>query len=110
MTDRDVTVMVLEPEDWREWRTLRLEALQAVPAAFSSTYDESLAQPDEYWRQRLRDEQRLHFMAKVGDRAVGMVGCHLGSDEGDPSLADVFGMYVAKSYRRHGVGRWLLRT
>ena len=110
MADSDVRVVVLRPDEWREWRTLRLEALQTEPAAFSSTYVESLAQPDEYWQQRLGDERRLHFMARVSDRAVGMSGCHLGSDENDPSLADVFGMYVARPYRRHGVGSSLLRV
>jgi ribosomal protein S18 acetylase RimI-like enzyme len=110
VTDHDLTVVTLGPDDWPLWRTLRLEALQAEPAAFSSTYAESLAQPDTYWRQRLGDERRLHFMARVGDRAVGMVGCHLGSDEGDPRLAGVFGMYVSRSYRRLGVGHLLLHT
>jgi ribosomal protein S18 acetylase RimI-like enzyme len=110
MNDHDATVVVLGPDDWPEWRALRLEALQAEPAAFSSTYAESVAQPDEYWQRRLGDEQRLHFMAKASDRAVGMVGCHLGADEGNPSLADVFGMYVSKRYRRHGVGSLLLRS
>jgi ribosomal protein S18 acetylase RimI-like enzyme len=110
MTKCDVTVVALGPDDWTEWRTLRLEALREEPAAFSSTYAESLVRPDGYWRQRLADERRLHFMARVDDHTVGMVGCHLGSDEGDPSLADVFGMYVSKPYRRHGVGRLLLRS
>ena len=110
MIERAITVVELEPDDWPEWRTLRLEALRAEPAAFSSTYAESLAQPDEYWRQRLRDERRLHFMARVDDRTAGMVGCHLGSDEGDPRLADVVGMYVARPYRRLGIGRLLLHT
>jgi ribosomal protein S18 acetylase RimI-like enzyme len=110
MTEREIRVFVLGLDDWPEWRILRLEALQTEPAAFSSTYAESLARPDEYWRQRLGDARRVHFVARVGDRAVGMVGCHLGSDEADASLADVFGMYVSEPYRRLGVGRLLLRT
>lgn len=110
MSERETLVVALRPDEWPEWRALRLDALRAEPAAFSSTYEESLAQPDQYWRQRLADERRLHYIARVDDRAVGMVGCHLGSDEGDPSLAGVFGMYVAGPFRGLGIGRLLLHA
>jgi ribosomal protein S18 acetylase RimI-like enzyme len=39
-----------------------------------------------------------------------MVGVHLGSDEGDPSVAVVVSMYVSQDHRRRGVGRALLQA
>jgi ribosomal protein S18 acetylase RimI-like enzyme len=39
-----------------------------------------------------------------------MVGGYLGSDEGDESVAVVFGMYVAREYRGRGIGRLLLSS
>jgi GNAT superfamily N-acetyltransferase len=43
-------------------------------------------------------------------RASGIVGGYLGSDEGDESVAPVFGMYVTSEQRGRGVGRLLLTS
>jgi ribosomal protein S18 acetylase RimI-like enzyme len=39
-----------------------------------------------------------------------MVGGYLGSDEGDDSVAVVFGMYVTREHRGQGIGRLLLTS
>jgi inorganic pyrophosphatase len=109
--DRDngqMVVSALSPDDWREYRSLRLEALQNEPAAFSSTYAEMLDQPDEFWRARLTDLQCAVLMARSGSQPVGMVGAYLGTADGDARVAVVFGMYVSEVFRRRGLGRALL--
>lgn len=52
-----VTVRAIRPQDWRQVRALRLEALQdeAAAVAFSSNYAESSALPDEFWQDRAFD-------------------------------------------------------
>jgi hypothetical protein len=40
--DHDVSIVALGPRDWRDLRAIRLEALRSVPAAFSSSYEETL--------------------------------------------------------------------
>jgi ribosomal protein S18 acetylase RimI-like enzyme len=106
--DREISVVVLGPADWRDLRTIRLEALRSEPAAYSSTYEETLAWSDEDWRQRLADDRRLQLLARVRGRPSGIVGGYLGSDEGDDSVALVFGMYVTSEQRGRGIGRLLL--
>jgi ribosomal protein S18 acetylase RimI-like enzyme len=106
----DVTVVALRPRDWRELRTIRLEALRSEPAAYSSTYAETLTRPDEHWRQRLANDQSVNLLARARSRPVGMVGGYLGSDEGDDSVAVVFGMYVTREHRGQGIGRLLLTS
>jgi ribosomal protein S18 acetylase RimI-like enzyme len=91
-------------------RAIRLEALQLEPAAYSSSYEETLARPDEHWRQRLASDQSVHLLARARSRPIGMVGGYLGSDEGDDSVAVVFGMYVTSEYRGRGIGRLLLTS
>jgi ribosomal protein S18 acetylase RimI-like enzyme len=107
---RDVSVVVLGPRDWRDLRAIRLEALRSEPAAYSSSYEETLARPDEHWRQRLANDQSVHLLARAENRPIGMVGGYLGSDEGDDSVAVVFGMYVASEHRGRGIGRLLLTS
>jgi len=105
-----VTIVALGPRDWRDLRAIRLEALRSEPAAFSSSYEETLAWPDDVWKERLTNDHRLHLLAKTQNRPIGMVGGYLGSDEGDDSVAVVFGMYVTREHRGKGIGRLLLTS
>ena len=45
--DEDVSVAAVGPEDWRDLRAIRLEALRPEPAAYSSSYEETLSWTDE---------------------------------------------------------------
>jgi ribosomal protein S18 acetylase RimI-like enzyme len=110
METESVSVVVLGPRDWRDLRAIRLEALQSEPAAYSSSYEETLARSDEQWRQRLANDQSVHLLARAQRRPIGMVGGYPGSDEGDDSVAVVFGMYVAREHRGRGIGRMLLTS
>jgi ribosomal protein S18 acetylase RimI-like enzyme len=64
----------------------------------------------EDWRRRLTSDRRLHLLARAQNRPIGIVGGYLGSDEGDESVAVVFGMYVAREHRGKGIGRLLLTS
>ena len=108
--DQGVSIVALGPADWRDLRAIRLEALQSEPAAYSSSYEETLVRPDEHWRQRLANDHSVHLLARAQNRPIGMVGGYLGSDEGDDSVAVVFGMYVASEHRGRGIGRLLLMS
>jgi ribosomal protein S18 acetylase RimI-like enzyme len=110
MEVENVSVVVLGPRDWRDLRAIRLEALQSEPAAYSSSYEETRARSDEHWQQRLANDRSVHLLARAASRPIGMVGGYLGSDEGDDSVALVFGMYVASEQRGRGIGRLLLTS
>jgi hypothetical protein len=69
-----------------------MEALRSEPAAYSSSYEETLVRPDQQWWRRLANDQSVHLLARAQNRPIGMVGGYLGSDEGDDSVAVVFGM------------------
>jgi hypothetical protein len=43
----NVEIARLGPNDWPELKIIRLEALQREPAAYSSTYADSVHRPDE---------------------------------------------------------------
>jgi ribosomal protein S18 acetylase RimI-like enzyme len=108
--DQELSVAALGPPDWQDLRAIRLEALRSEPAAYSSSYEETLTWPDEEWRRRLANDQSVLLLARVQNRPIGMVGGYLGSDEGDESIAVVFGMYVTGAHRGKGIGRLLLTS
>ena len=107
--DHETSVVALRPQDWRDLRAIRLEALRSEPAAYSSSYEETLAWSDDVWR-RLADDRRLQLIARMRGRPIGIVGGYLGSEEGDDSVAVVVGMYVTSEHRGRGIGRLLLTS
>ncbi len=105
----DVEIAKLGPDEWRELKSIRLEALLREPAAFSSTYAESVTRSDEDWRQRLANPESVTLIARTEDGPIGMAGAIFGAD-GEDHVAIVFGMYVAAANRRQRVGRRLLHA
>ncbi len=68
------------PADVDSFRELRLEALKNHPTAFGADYEESLARPDEHWRERLnmdKDKEAL-FFAESDGQLIGMTGIFRG--------------------------------
>jgi len=107
MEHGSVTVRRLEPEEWVELRTLRLAALAADRLAFGSTLEREAGYPDDHWRAWCRrgasDPTEATFVALSGGQWVGMAGLFR-ADDG----FHVWGMWVAPSSRRTGVGTALL--
>ena len=92
----------IRPDEWRELRALRLEALRTAPEAFVARYEDVVAYPDREWQERAR---RPTFVAVAGDRFVGMATA---LRENDARKALLFGMFVHPDARRTGVGRRLV--
>ena len=48
-----ITLRRADPDDWRIYRELRLQALREEPQAYASTLDRELQLTDQQWRDRL---------------------------------------------------------
>ena len=69
-------IITLPPERWREYRALRLEALQLFPAAYGARYNDVIAQPDTYWIEQLlpqTDPVCCTLFCEIQGALVGMV-------------------------------------
>ncbi|EXG79473.1 acetyltransferase, ribosomal protein N-acetylase [Cryptosporangium arvum DSM 44712] len=89
----------LRPDDWREFRRLRLEALKDSPLAFVEQYDDALALPDDAWQERAAATDRATFVAvDADDRLVGMAGI-FGEEAASAMLV---GVYVTPAQRGGG--------
>jgi ribosomal protein S18 acetylase RimI-like enzyme len=98
----DVSVRVLEGDDWQAFRTIRLAALQDAPEAFTSSYEQEQGFDEEFWRLRLGRSSRL--LAVLDDEPVGIVSVGRASED---DVAELFGMWVVPSQRGRGVA-WQL--
>ncbi len=106
-------IIKLSPEDWQDYKQIRLEALLNAPQAFSSTYAESLTRPDSHWQERLREaalgETSWMLFARADGQLVGLTG-PFREEEKDGAVAHIISVYVCEAYRGQGVASALMRA
>ena len=95
-------IRVVGPDDWAEWRDLRLAALREAPEAFGATLADWANAPEERWRARL--EGTFNVVADLGE-PVGMATGF--PHDGEVELGT---LWVAPPARGRGVGDALVRA
>lgn len=96
------------PEDWREFREVRLASLAEAPDAFGSRYDEWADADEERWRSRLTDVS-LTIVARAGGRPVGVVsGAPSDGTDGGPAGLELISLWVSPGQRGSGLTRRLI--
>ena len=103
-------VDVLTEKDWHRLRDIRLAALNTDPDAFLAKHDAEAAFGEERWRcQFARGEWNVIVADGTGSQDVGLVG--VTREPGMPSRECYLEyLWVALSFRRHGLASMLLRT
>jgi ribosomal protein S18 acetylase RimI-like enzyme len=98
-------IVSLPPEDWKEYRDLRLRALKEDPQAFSSSYADAAQFPKERWTGRLLEalegERSWLFFARDGIKLVGMIGAFVEATA--PQAATNVSVYVPAEERGKGI-------
>ena len=51
----EVKVIKLTPEDWENFKAIRLKALETDPTAFGSSYKQEVNRSEEIWKQKLEE-------------------------------------------------------
>ncbi len=99
-----IEIKKLPPERWQEYRKLRLEALQADPIAFGSSYEEEVSRPEEFWRNRIGSM----LFAVENDKPVGMVRYAFETRAKNKHIAGIYALYVNQEFRNRGIGKRLM--
>ncbi len=104
----NIEIVTLQPDQWQEYKKLRLEALKGEPQAYGSSYKDNLKLPDETWKQLLEDslkgESQWYLFAKHRNNLVGMVGAFVKEN----NIAQVIAVYVTKEMRGQGIAKQLM--
>ncbi len=97
----EVSIRPSRPEDWEEYRALRLQALKDHPTAFGADYEENLQHPKEQWTKRVstEDEREGLFFAEHEGRLIGMTGIFREQGAKARHTAQVWGVYVDPDWR-----------
>lgn len=99
----------IEAADWREYRHLRLQALQDSPDAFSTQFVDVKDHSDNYWQARLANllpETDLPLFAEMDGAPVGLAWGKI--ETATSQQANLFHMWVAPQQRGLGIGKRLI--
>jgi N-acetylglutamate synthase-like GNAT family acetyltransferase len=101
----DISVRGLGEDEWEQYRSVRLSALEESPEAFAATLEEEQQFDEDLWRTRMRRSQRL--IAERDGQAVGVAS--LGEHENE-RVAELFGLWVSPAARGSGVATQLVQA
>lgn len=102
----DITVRSLGEDEWQQYRSVRLRALEDSPEAFAATLEDEQAFDAEFWRVRMRRSIRL--LAERDSEPVGVAS--LGQHTEHERVGELFGLWVAPDARGTGVASELVRA
>ncbi len=110
MAAGSISIRTISPDDWQRYRDARLGSLADAPDAFGSTFAEEQLRPAEWWAGRVAAAAvsgiDCPLIAEVEGRVVGLVWAKL--DASNPSLVNLFQMWVAEQWRGRGIAARLL--
>ena len=107
-----ISIVTLELPRWREYREIRLDALQTDPQAFLSTYARESAWPEEKWISRLQETYGsgswMLFAQNREQKLLGMIGGYRDADDLKTHRVQVWGVYVKPEHRGKGIAKSLM--
>ena len=102
----DIKIKLLEAADWNEWHPLRLEALQAEPAAFCSSFEE-----ESHWTmQEIQAylERNDILGVWINDEFIASAGFYRQNSLKTQHKGVLWGLYVKPAYRNQGIASQLI--
>jgi len=107
----EVIIRSLTSEDWKEFRDLRLKALEENPIAYGIAVTDESVRSDEDWKAICQDAHngkgKWYFIAEYKGRLVGIVGAQEQNGSYMSHLVEIVGAYVDPDFRRCGVMKQL---
>ena len=102
----ELTVRVLDEEDWHIYREVRLAALEESPSVFGDTYDQEAAADQAHWRSQVTAAR--HVVAESDGSPCGVVSVRDFPQE--PGSRELFELWVEPTARATGVAGRLVDT
>jgi GNAT superfamily N-acetyltransferase len=96
----------LTPDDWKDWRELRLTALADAPTAFGARYADWADAEEERWRARLALPGSYNLIASLDGSPAGMASGLPSRHEDD--VRELVSMWITPAARGRGIGDHLI--
>ena len=101
-----VEIKKLSADRWKDYRSLRLEALKNDPTAFGSSYGEEMKLSEKEWKRRMKNT----LFALSDNKPIGMIVYVFQKKAKIKHIANIFGVYVKREFRNRGIGKNLIES
>ncbi|MDQ2710484.1 MAG: GNAT family N-acetyltransferase [Actinomycetota bacterium] len=102
----EISVRLLRVEDWRDYREVRLAALQESPQAFQATYAEEATKLEPHWRDCMGQADRL--LAEREGTPLGVASVMM--NDAATQSADLCDLWVKPEVRNTGIASRLAQA
>jgi ribosomal protein S18 acetylase RimI-like enzyme len=103
-----IVVRQLGVPDAARYRSLRMESLRAFPHVHRTSYEDALAQPQDWIEKRLSAPGEYWFGAFDGEELAGAVGLRTQDGSKVCHVASLIALTVARGHQRRGIGSALV--
>ncbi|HTL58691.1 MAG TPA: GNAT family N-acetyltransferase [Candidatus Limnocylindrales bacterium] len=105
-------IRCLAEHEWAIYKDLRLAALAESPDAFGSTFAKEAQRSDAEWANRLtsgvNSSWDFPIVAEIDRQPIGLAWGRI--EESNPTVANLYQVWVYPNYRRLGAGQLLLEA
>jgi GNAT superfamily N-acetyltransferase len=105
-------IRCLAEHEWAIYKDLRLAALAESPDAFGSTFAKEAQRSDAEWANRLtsgvNSSWDFPIVAEIDRQPIGLAWGRI--EESNPTVANLYQVWVHPNYRRLGTGQLLLEA
>ena len=108
VTRPDAEIRLLTCADASAYRDIRLDGLRWNPEAFASTFENERGMPLDWFKDRITQSQIFGAVFEQG--LIGVVGLRSHADVKQRHRAMIWGMYVRREARQHGIGKRLIEA
>ena len=105
----NLTTEIANVDDWKDYKKIRLEAIENDPMAFYVTKESKKRENsklDEEWKNELEDDNSFTILSKSNDISVGIAQAFIRiEEEGQWHIKSV---YLNKNFRGDGYGKEMI--
>jgi len=101
-------IKILNKDDWKCWKDIRLESLKNAPTAYISSFEEVEEQPDIFFQTRV--EKTKIYGAFINGQLVSTIGFSIDARLKEQHRGHISGMYTRPEFCQKGIGSKLLKA
>lgn len=101
-----IQIVKLPQKRWKEYKQLRLEALEKEPLAFGSSFEEEKDLSEKEWKKRMKTT----VVALHSNKPIGMIIYIFQQKRKLKHTANIYGVYVTRKYCKQGIGTKLMES
>jgi len=101
-------IEILGPEQWKDYREIRLRALKTDPTAFGESYEREITKSEQETRQKLSNPDYKTYIVRIGNKVAAMAVSSLEKPQHVEHLAKLHSIFTDPDFRKQGIGSKLL--